>query len=67
MYSRYKLFNLIYKKKLKKSVELPGFEPGTSHMRSERSTAELQPQFYEIFNLASEHIAEPLSHWHISM
>lgn len=27
----------------KKWLELPGIEPGTFHMRSERSTTELQP------------------------
>ena len=27
----------------KKSVEMPGIEPGASHMRSERSTTELHP------------------------
>ena len=28
---------------LEKYVEMPGIEPGTSHMRSERSTTELHP------------------------
>ena len=27
-----------------KKVEIPGFEPGASHMRSERSTTELYPR-----------------------
>ena len=27
----------------KKNVEMPGIEPGASHMRSERSTTELHP------------------------
>ena len=27
-------------------VEMPGIEPGTFHMQSERSTAELQPHLY---------------------
>ena len=27
-----------------KSLEMPGFEPGASYMRSKRSTAELHPQ-----------------------
>ena len=26
-------------------MEMPGIEPGTFHMQSERSTAELHPQF----------------------
>ena len=29
--------------KKKKEVEMPGIEPGASHMRSERSTTELHP------------------------
>ena len=33
-----------YRKKL--IVEMPGIEPGTFHMQSERSTAELQPHLY---------------------
>ena len=28
---------------IKEIVEMPGIEPGTFHMQSERSTAELQP------------------------
>ena len=28
-------------------MELPGIEPGTFHMRSERSTTELQPHFVQ--------------------
>lgn len=31
----------------KKWLELPGIEPGTFHMRSERSTTELQPPVRE--------------------
>lgn len=33
-------------KKQKKIMELPGIEPGTFHMRSERSTPELQPHLF---------------------
>ena len=29
-----------------KDVEMPGFEPGAFHMRSERSTTELHPRAY---------------------
>ena len=29
-----------------KLVEMPGFEPGASYMRSKRSTAELHPQWW---------------------
>ena len=36
------------KKKKKKKVEMPGIEPGASHMRSERSTTELHPQSGEV-------------------
>ena len=32
------------RKKRKKKMEMPGIEPGASHMRSERSTTELHPQ-----------------------
>ena len=31
----------------KTSVEMPGFEPGASYMRSKRSTTELHPHLYE--------------------
>ncbi len=31
-------------RKKKKDLEMPGIEPGASHMRSERSTTELHPQ-----------------------
>ena len=31
--------------KTKRFVEMPGIEPGAFHMQSERSTAELHPQF----------------------
>ena len=35
-----------------KSLETPGIEPGTSHMRSERSTTELHPHnVISIFNI----------------
>ena len=30
-------------------VEMPGFEPGTFHMRSERSTTELHPLSFSTF------------------
>ena len=30
--------------KNEQNVEMPGFEPGASYMRSKRSTAELHPQ-----------------------
>ena len=34
-----------------KALETPGIEPGTSHMRSERSTTELHPhKVFTIFN-----------------
>lgn len=36
--------NLFSKKKYNALVEMPGIEPGTSHMRSVRSTTELHPQ-----------------------
>lgn len=32
------------KRKQEKNLEMPGIEPGASHMRSERSTTELHPQ-----------------------
>ena len=32
------------KEKKKENLEMPGIEPGASHMRSERSTTELHPQ-----------------------
>ena len=35
--------NIVIKKK--KEVEISGFEPEASRMQSERSTAELYPQF----------------------
>ena len=37
----------MFKKKNHKNkfVEMPGFEPGASYMRSKRSTAELHPHF----------------------
>ena len=31
----------------KKKVEMPGIEPGASHMRSERSTTELHPPTWQ--------------------
>ena len=37
-----------YKKKNKKTVEMPGIEPGASHMRSERSTTELHPLYFTV-------------------
>lgn len=40
---------IVLGKKKKKSVEMPGIEPGASHMRSERSTTELHPQHVHIF------------------
>ena len=33
----------------KKPLEMPGIEPGTSHMRSARSTTELHPRLWESF------------------
>ena len=33
--------------KIKTIVEMPGIEPGTFHMQSERSTTELHPQLYK--------------------
>ena len=33
----------IFLESFKKHLETPGIEPGTSHMRSERSTTELHP------------------------
>ena len=36
---------------VQKRLETPGIEPGTSHMRSERSTTELHPhKVFTIFN-----------------
>ena len=32
----------------KKQVEMPGFEPGASYMRSKRSTTELHPQLMQL-------------------
>ena len=43
MKSESDLYNL-YFCKIQKFVEMPGFEPGASYMRSKRSTAELHPQ-----------------------
>ena len=44
----YRLHRSIFKGRVvnkdKKSMEMPGIEPGTSRMRSERSTPELHPQ-----------------------
>ena len=31
-------------REIEKILEMPGIEPGASHMRSERSTTELHPQ-----------------------
>ena len=39
-------------------MEMPGIEPGTFHMQSERSTAELQPHAVRSEQLCSQIIIE---------
>ncbi len=36
-------------------VEMPGIEPGAFHMQSERSTAELHPQWGRVANFNVAH------------
>ena len=48
--------------KKNKSMEMPGFEPGASYMRSKRSTTELHPHIWILtFSIVSNHKSNPLA------
>ena len=57
----------IIEKQNKNNMEVPGIEPGAFHMQSERSTAELHPQFRSIQPYALAYFHHTGSAWNAKL